>query len=137
VALNRRPRRGLAHRISQHPGIGSRVLASCGLLCSWSGEGHAPLLLCYRHDNQISVVIEPGASLIHAIDGSNRKGGLEMRTLTSYGIGVVVVFAILNAIAWRAGMPRLHELPVFSAGFILGMLGMYIAAWLYGYRRVT
>jgi hypothetical protein len=22
--------------------------------------------LCYRHDNQISVVIEPGASLIHA-----------------------------------------------------------------------
>jgi len=34
------------------------------------------------------------------------------------------------------GDPRLHDLNVFSAGFVLGMLGMYIAAWLYGYRRV-
>jgi len=25
---------------------------------------------------------------------------------------------------------------VFSAGFVLGMFGMYLAAWLYGYRRV-
>jgi hypothetical protein len=61
----------------------------------------------------------------------------EMRTLTSYGIGVVIVLAILNAIVWRAGTPQLHELNVFSAGFILGMVGMYIAACLYGYRRVT
>jgi hypothetical protein len=32
------------------------------------GEGWAMSLywLCYRHNNQISVVIEPGASLIHA-----------------------------------------------------------------------
>ena len=55
-----------------------------------------------------------------------------MRTLTAYGIGVVIVLAILNAILWRAGTPPLHEVNVFSAGFILGMLGMYIAAWLYG-----
>jgi len=27
-------------------------------------------------------------------------------------------------------------LNVFSAGFVLGMLGMYIAAYLYGYRQV-
>jgi hypothetical protein len=60
-----------------------------------------------------------------------------MRTLTAYGIGVVIVLAILNGIAWRAGMLRLHELNVFSAGFVLGVLGMYIAAWLYGYRRVV
>jgi hypothetical protein len=60
-----------------------------------------------------------------------------MRTLTAYGIGVVIVLAILNGIAWRAGTPPLHELNVFSAGFSLGMLGMYIAAWLYGYRRVV
>jgi hypothetical protein len=66
-----------------------------------------------------------------------KMGGLKKRTLTSYGISVVIVLAILNAIAWRAGRPPLHELNVFSAGFILGMLGMYIAAWLYGYRRVT
>jgi hypothetical protein len=71
------------------------------------------------------------------LDGPNRKGGLLMRTLTAYGIGVVIVLAILNAIVWRAGTPWLHELNVFSAGFILGMLGMYISAWVNGYRRVT
>jgi hypothetical protein len=46
-----------------------------------------------------------------------------MRTLTAYGIGVVVVLAVLNTIAWLAGMPRLHSLNVFSAGFVLGVLG--------------
>jgi hypothetical protein len=60
-----------------------------------------------------------------------------MRTLTGYGIAVVVVLAILNGITWLAGNPRLHGLNVFSAGFVLGMLGMYIAAWLYGYRLVN
>ena len=60
-----------------------------------------------------------------------------MRTLTAYGIGVVIVLAVLNGMAWRAGNPRLHEINVFSAGFVLGCLGTYIAAWLYGYRRVA
>jgi hypothetical protein len=60
-----------------------------------------------------------------------------MRTLTAYGIGVVIVLAILNGIAWEVETPRLHSINVFSAGFVLGMVGMYIAAWLYGYRRVT
>jgi hypothetical protein len=60
-----------------------------------------------------------------------------MRTLTSYGIAVVIVLAVLNGIVWQAGMPWLHDLNIFSAGFVLGMLGMYIAAWLYGYRRIT
>jgi len=46
-----------------------------------------------------------------------------MRTLTAYGIGVVIVLAILNGIAWLVGSPRLHGLNVFSAGFVLGMLG--------------
>ena len=59
------------------------------------------------------------------------------RTLTSYGIAVIIVLAILNAIFWWVGSRRLHELNVFSAGFVLGMFGMYLAAWLYGYRRVA
>jgi hypothetical protein len=46
-----------------------------------------------------------------------------MRTLTAYVIGVVIVLAVLNGIAWQAGMPRLHSLNVFSAGFALGVLG--------------
>ena len=62
---------------------------------------------------------------------------MKRRTLTGYGISVVIVLAILNDIAWRAGTPRLYGLNVFSAGFALGMLGMYIAAWLYGYRQVN
>jgi hypothetical protein len=60
-----------------------------------------------------------------------------MRTITSYGIAVIIVLAILNGIFWLVGNPRLHDLNVFSAGFVLGMLGMYIAAWLYGYQQVA
>lgn len=60
-----------------------------------------------------------------------------MRTLTAYGIGVVIVLAVLNAIAWQAGTLRLHSLNVFSAGFVLGVLGTSIAAFVYGYRRAA
>lgn len=60
-----------------------------------------------------------------------------MRTLTAYGIGVIIVLAGINGIAWQAGMPRLHSLNVFSAGFTLGMIGTCTAAVLYGYRRVA
>lgn len=60
-----------------------------------------------------------------------------MRTLTGYGIAVIIVLAVLNAIASMFALSRLHGVHVFSAGFVLGMLGMYIAAWVYGYRRRT
>jgi hypothetical protein len=60
---------------------------------------------------------------------------LSKSTLTGYGIAVVIVLAILNGIFWLVGNTQLHELNVFSAGFVLGMLGMYLAAWLYGYHR--
>ena len=67
-----------------------------------------------------------------------RKADCQMRrTLTGYGIAVVIVLAALNGITWLVGKPWLHDLNVFSAGFVLGMLGMYVAAWLYGYRRVN
>jgi hypothetical protein len=58
------------------------------------------------------------------------------RSLTGYLIGVVIVLAILNGLAWHAQSPKQHDLGVFSAGFVLGALGMYISAWLNGYRRV-
>ena len=76
--------------------------------------------------------------MTHFESGADQKGGLSMRrTLTGYGIAVVIVLAALNGITWLVGNSRLHDLNVFSAGFVLGMLGMYIAAWLYGYRRVN
>jgi len=40
-------------------------------------------------------------------------------------------------IAWLADAPHRYGLGVFSAGFLIGALGMYIAAYLYGYRKVT
>ena len=60
-----------------------------------------------------------------------------MRTLTAYGIGVVIVLAVLNAIAWRAGTPKLRSINVFSAGFVLGVFGTCISAFVNGYRRVA
>ena len=48
---------------------------------------------------------------------------------------VVIVLAVLNGIAWQAGMPRLRSLNVFSARFALGVLGTYIPAFINGYRR--
>jgi len=34
-------------------------------------------------------------------------------------------------------MPRLHSLNVFSAGFVFGVLGTSIAAFVYGYRQAA
>ena len=59
------------------------------------------------------------------------------RTLTAYGIVVIIVLAILKGIFWLIGNPQLHDVNMFSVGFVLGMLGMYLAAWLYGYRRAA
>jgi hypothetical protein len=57
-------------------------------------------------------------------------------TLTGYLVGVAVVLSLLNVIAWFTGvLPRQHDFRMFSVGFILGALGMYIAAHLYGYRQ--
>jgi len=66
-----------------------------------------------------------------------------MRTLTGYGIAVVVIFVVLNGAARFGNIPRLsdvhrvHDLGIFSIGFVLGMIGMYLAAWLYGYRQMV
>jgi hypothetical protein len=60
---------------------------------------------------------------------------IQIRTLTGYGLASLVVLTILNGTAWFVGASRRHGLGVFSAGFALGMLGMYIAAHLYGYKR--
>jgi hypothetical protein len=84
----------------------------------------------------ISVLYIPGRQAPYRLGEEKPKGRCEMRTLTSYGIAVIIVFAILNGIAWLVGFLRLHDLNVFSAGFMLGMLGMYIAAWLYGYHQL-
>ena len=67
---------------------------------------------------------------------SGLEADREMRTLTGYGIAVVLVLTILNGSFWLMGKPQLRDLTIFSAGFVLGMFGMYVAAWLYGYRQM-
>jgi hypothetical protein len=48
-------------------------------------------------------------------------------------IGVVIVLAMINAIAWQVGSPRLHDLNEFSAGLVVGcLLDLYFG--LDGYR---
>jgi uncharacterized membrane protein SpoIIM required for sporulation len=60
-----------------------------------------------------------------------------MRTLTGYLIGVIIALALANGLAWFiAGLPKLHTMVLFSAGFLLGAIGMYIAAYVYGYQRM-
>ena len=45
----------------------------------------------------------------------NPKASCNMRTLTGYGIAVIIVLAILNGISWLVDNPRLHGLSVFGS----------------------
>lgn len=49
-----------------------------------------------------------------------------------YVVGVVIVLAIVNYIAWlTGGAEKLGAVESLSAGFLLGMLAMYIAVHIY------
>lgn len=57
-----------------------------------------------------------------------------MRThsLVTYVVAVLIVFALLNAGArLLASASRAHAIAVFSGGFLLGMLAMWIAKRVY------
>ena len=50
-------------------------------------------------------------------------------------IGVVIALAIVNLLAWlTGGKARLTQTAVFSAGFLFGMLAMFIAVHLYRWK---
>jgi len=52
-----------------------------------------------------------------------------------YVISVVVVLAIINYIAWSVGgEAKLQSFELLSAGFLLGMLVMYIAVHFYRWK---
>ena len=52
--------------------------------------------------------------------------------LSLYVTGVIIVLAIVNFIAWFMG--RGMSISIFSAGFLVGMLAMYIAVHLYRWK---
>jgi len=52
-----------------------------------------------------------------------------------YVIGVIIVLALINYIAWSVGgEAKLQVFKLFSAGFLLGMLAMYIAVHIYRWK---
>jgi hypothetical protein len=54
------------------------------------------------------------------------------RTLTTYVIAVVIVLAAVTGIRWLAGgYEGAAKMLIFSAGFLFGMIAMYIAMHVY------
>jgi hypothetical protein len=54
--------------------------------------------------------------------------------LTRYVIGVLVVWAIILCAMWfRGGGKNFRTFSIFCAGFLIGMLSMYIAVHLYAW----
>ena len=52
--------------------------------------------------------------------------------LSTYVIAVVIVFAIIIVVSWLTGNRAFtKKILIFSAGFLMGMLAMYIAMHVY------
>ncbi len=52
-----------------------------------------------------------------------------------YVVGVVIALAIINYIAWSVGgETKLQSFELLSAGFLLGLLAMYIAVHIYWWK---
>ncbi|HEV8014284.1 MAG TPA: hypothetical protein VGP48_02060 [Stellaceae bacterium] len=57
---------------------------------------------------------------------------MQTHSLASYVIAVLIVLAVLNAAAWYfAGPDRLRDIAIYSGGFLMGMLAMWIAVHVY------
>ncbi|HAM50418.1 MAG TPA: hypothetical protein DCP92_06875 [Nitrospiraceae bacterium] len=55
--------------------------------------------------------------------------------LSLYVICVIIVLVLINYIAWFVGgEARLKSVEIFSVGFLLGMLAMYIAVHVYRWK---
>ena len=64
-------------------------------------------------------------SWFRPVSSAMGQKGVEQYPLWVYVVGVLVVLGIINLIA---------HLAVFSAGFLIGMLAMYIAVHFYRYK---
>ena len=52
-----------------------------------------------------------------------------------YVVAVILVLAIVNYTSWlKGGASKLHNVEYLSAGFLLGMLAMYIAVHVYRWK---
>ena len=69
--------------------------------------------LCYRHSNQISVVIEPGASLIHARMRA-ALADLDQGEFTNSGMGICrsTCWSLTAVASLASGLPLEAILPI-------------------------
>ena len=57
---------------------------------------------------------------------------LRTQALSTYIVAVVIVLAAVTGIRWLiVGYPGAEKMPVFTGGFLCGMVAMYIAMHLY------
>ena len=60
---------------------------------------------------------------------------MQKHPLSSYVIAMIIVLVAVNVIVWLVGGEmKAKSFTVFSAGFLLGMLAMYIAVHLYSWK---
>ncbi|EDY18438.1 hypothetical protein CfE428DRAFT_4222 [Chthoniobacter flavus Ellin428] len=60
---------------------------------------------------------------------------MKQRRLSVYVTAVMVVLVIANCLAWLVGgAARFRAMGIYSSGFLIGMLAMYIAMHLYKWQ---
>lgn len=60
---------------------------------------------------------------------------MKKRPLSIYVVGVIIALIIVNLLAWFVDPAKaVHDSLIFSGGFLLGMLAMYIAVHLYRWK---
>ena len=60
---------------------------------------------------------------------------MKKRPLSFYVTGVVIALILVNCIVWfLKGEPESREVMIFSLGFLIGMLAMFIAVHFYRWK---
>ena len=55
--------------------------------------------------------------------------------LSVYVIAVIITLVIVNVLAWFTGGPaKFRIMEIYSSGFLMGMVAMYIAVHVYKYK---
>jgi len=60
---------------------------------------------------------------------------VKKHSLGSYVSAVIIIIILVNTVIWRSGkIAELQNVAIFSAGFLVGMLAMYIAVHIYRWK---
>ena len=59
---------------------------------------------------------------------------MKKTSLAVYVTAVIIVLTLVNCILWFINQPELYKVMIFSLGFLLGMLAMFIAVHFYRWK---